>query len=155
VLLQDRLYVEILDPDGRPVAPGERGEITVTGGFNFCLPLLRYRTGDHAALIHTAAEPVLRGLAGRASVRFRHADGHWLNNIDVSHALGHLPLAHYGLHQQADGALVLRLPARSDCTDDARLALRALLGALPLTIAPIGGDDKIMQYSSDLEGATA
>lgn len=153
VLLQDRLYVEILDSAGHPVAEGERGEITVTGGFNFCLPLLRYRTGDHAALTHTSAEPVLRDLAGRAPVRFRHADGHWLNNIDVSHALGHLPLAHYGLHQQADGALALRLPALSGYADAARQALRALLGELPLTLHTITDDDKIMQYSSDLDGA--
>src|SRR5436190_1746992 len=50
VLLQPGLYVEILDADDRPVVPGTRGEVTLTGGFNFCLPLLRYRTGDHAAL---------------------------------------------------------------------------------------------------------
>src|SRR5262249_10014589 len=45
VLLQPMLYIEILDGAGHPVNAG-RGEITLTGGFNFCLPLLRYRTGD-------------------------------------------------------------------------------------------------------------
>jgi phenylacetate-CoA ligase len=49
VLLQPRLYVELLDPAGRPVPIGTRGEITLTGGFNPALPLVRYRTGDHAA----------------------------------------------------------------------------------------------------------
>src|SRR5207253_11178665 len=39
VLLQPRMYVEILDRAGRPVPPGERGEVTLTGGFNPCLPL--------------------------------------------------------------------------------------------------------------------
>lgn len=155
VLLQDRLYVEILDPHGKPVAPGQRGEVTVTGGFNFCLPLLRYRTGDHAALLHTGAEPVLQGLCGRAPVRFRHAAGHWLNNIDVSHALRHLPLPHYGLHQQADGVLVLRLPPRTPHAEAARHALGALFGDLPLTVRAIEADDKIVQYSSDLAGHDA
>ena len=37
-------------PPAEPVPAGERGEITLTGGFNFCLPLLRYRTGDFASL---------------------------------------------------------------------------------------------------------
>ncbi|HEU5058066.1 MAG TPA: hypothetical protein VFU21_16155, partial [Kofleriaceae bacterium] len=50
VLLQPRLLVEILGPDGTRLPPGARGEVTLTGGFNPYLPLLRYRTGDHAAL---------------------------------------------------------------------------------------------------------
>lgn len=151
VLLQDRLYVEILDAIGEPVAEGERGEITVSGGFNFCLPLLRYRTGDHAALVHRNGELVLVDLVGRAPVSFRHADGRWLNNVDVSHALAHVPLARYGLCQQADASLVLRLPpagmphASAVCT-----ALRELLGELPLTVRPLLADDKIRQYESAL-----
>jgi len=64
VLLQHRLYVEILDAEGKAVADGERGEITVTGGFNFCLPLVRYRTGDYASLAHGPHGPLLVGLAG-------------------------------------------------------------------------------------------
>jgi phenylacetate-CoA ligase len=47
----------------------------------------------------------------------------------------------------------LRLPAQSGCTGDARLALRALLGELPLSLHAIEEDDKIMQYSSDLDDA--
>src|SRR5262249_30239788 len=43
LLLQHCMYVEILDGQDKPLRPGERGEVTLTGGFNFCLPLLRYR----------------------------------------------------------------------------------------------------------------
>ncbi len=71
VLLQPRLIVEILAPGGEPLPPGGRGEITLTGGFNTCLPLLRYRTGDHAALRCDGPEPVLAGLEGRPPVRYR------------------------------------------------------------------------------------
>lgn len=154
VLLQDHLYVEILNPEGQPVEPGQRGEITVSGGFNFCLPLLRYRTGDYAVLRHGTAEPVLHGLVGRTAVRFRHADGRYLNNIDVSHALDHLPLAHYGLHQQADATLSLRLPGIAmGYANEARRALHTLLGDLPITTHAIKAGDKIMQYTSDLDNA--
>lgn len=41
VLLQHRLFVEILDEAGKARPPGERGEVTLTGGFNFCLPLFQ------------------------------------------------------------------------------------------------------------------
>jgi phenylacetate-CoA ligase len=109
VLLQPMLYLEILDAQGRPVDIGVRGEIALTGGFNFCLPLLRYRTGDHAALSLASDVPVLMGLSGRLPVRFRTEDGEWINNIDVTHALDQVALPQFGLHQRADGSVILRL----------------------------------------------
>jgi phenylacetate-CoA ligase len=42
-------FVEVLD-GGRPVQPGETGEIVATGFINPVMPLLRYATGDHAVL---------------------------------------------------------------------------------------------------------
>ncbi len=43
---EDYGHHEILDPRGRPVGPGEQGEITVTGLHNRAMPMIRYRTGD-------------------------------------------------------------------------------------------------------------
>jgi phenylacetate-CoA ligase len=48
-------FIEILNPQGDPCAPGQVGEITITCPRNPFLPLLRYRTGDFAAF-RTAAE---------------------------------------------------------------------------------------------------
>jgi phenylacetate-CoA ligase len=151
VLLQPRLYVEILDPQGRTVPDGERGEVTLTGGFNFCLPLLRYRTGDHASLAPGADGPVLCGLQGREPVRFRRADGSWINNIDVTHALAALPLPQYALHQRADLGLALRLSSGA-MAYAARAAglLRALFGDVALSVEAIAEEGKVRQYSSDL-----
>jgi phenylacetate-CoA ligase len=70
-LLPRRLHAEILSPSGSPCAPGERGEITVTCGENPLLPLLRYRTGDHAALSVVDDVPVLVGPEGRDPVRYK------------------------------------------------------------------------------------
>jgi phenylacetate-CoA ligase len=155
VLLQPGMYLEILDDDDRPVPPGQRGEITLTGGFNFCLPLLRYRTGDHAALGMAGDEPVLLNLQGRSPVRFRTQDGAWINNIDVTHALDQLPIAQYGLHQAADGALVLRLCGGLADEAAVRAALLALFGptqALRIEHLPTS-HGKVMQYTSALAGA--
>ena len=154
LLLQPQLYVEILDSQGQPVAAGERGEITVTGGFNFCLPLLRYRTGDYASLSFGVDGPVLMGLSGRAPVRFRTVSGAWVNNIEVTHALKLLPLAHYGFHQRADGTCVLRLNAASmPLAAAASCALAPLFGTDKILLELITTQDKIIQYTSDLEGA--
>jgi phenylacetate-CoA ligase len=39
---------EILRPDATPAAPGEMGEIVLTGLVNYAMPLIRYRVGDTA-----------------------------------------------------------------------------------------------------------
>jgi phenylacetate-CoA ligase len=156
VLLQSHLYVEILDREGRAVAPGERGEITLTGGFNFCLPLLRYRTGDHASLMPVAEGPLLVGLCGRTPVRYQLDNGEWINNIDITHALKSLPLAHFGFHQAADGALTLRLtPNALHLGDPARVLLASLFGSQPVAMVLLTAEDKIVQYTSNLDGALA
>jgi len=152
VLLQPQLYVEILDSQGKPVQSGERGEITVTGGFNFCLPLIRYRTGDYASLSTRSGEAVLISLAGRPPVRFRIQTGEWINNIEITHALKSLPLAQYGFHQRADGNCVLRLNATSmHLASSAREALIPLFGSEGISLELLTAQDKIIQYSSDLK----
>jgi phenylacetate-CoA ligase len=156
VLLQPKLFVEILDPAGNRVPTGERGEITLTGGFNFCLPLLRYRTGDFASLGFVRGEPVLRALEGRALVRFRRPDGVWLNNIDVTHALRPLPLARFSLHQRADAVFEFSVEGPAASHGDAREALTRLLGPQVLIEVkpfPSNWHAKVLQYSSALPGS--
>jgi phenylacetate-CoA ligase len=48
---EDHFLVEVVDPStGAPVAPGEEGELVFTTLTKEALPLLRYRTGDVAAV---------------------------------------------------------------------------------------------------------
>ena len=149
VLLQPRLLVEILAPDGSRRPPGERGEVALTGGFNHYLPLLRYRTGDFAALDLAGAEPVLVALTGRRPVRFRAADGSWKNNVDVSHALAPHAAAQTALHQATDGSLCLR--ARGGDLAAMRDSLALLFGAgATIEVAELVADEKVLSYTSDL-----
>jgi phenylacetate-CoA ligase len=151
VLLQHQLHVEILDDKQQPVALGDRGEIVVTGGFNFCLPLLRYRTGDYGALKWIGREGLIVGLQGREPVLFRGLSGEWFNNVDVSHALKALPTAQFGVHQNADGSLILRLSASSmRLCDQAKVALFMLLGVQDISVDSIAAEGKFLQYTTDL-----
>ncbi|MEP7200635.1 MAG: capsule biosynthesis protein CapK [Chloroflexota bacterium] len=152
LVLQHRLYVEILDAHGTVCPLGERGEITLSGGFNFYLPLLRYRTGDHASLTFRGTQPFIVGLEGRPPTIFRDTRGQTINNIDVTHALKPFALPQFALHQAADGALTMRV--RGTFADQAKLcaALLALFGAAqPLTIEEVEsfGDGKVIQYTSE------
>ncbi len=156
VLLQDRLWVEIIDDQDQPLPDGERGEIAVTGGFNFCLPLVRYRTGDQGALATIGGERIIIGLEGRTPIRFRDAAGHWHNNVEVTHALRPLPIAQFRLHQNADGGLVFGLAERSMTTAPAALAaLERLFGGTPITLEMMPDGGKAVQYTSDLESLPA
>lgn len=114
VLLPD-VYLEALDPDGERVADGQRGELTVTGGRNPFLPLVRYRTGDHGRL-GTVTLPdgrrarTILDLEGRTPVSFRAADGSRVSSVDIARRIR--PLAafvQHSLRQSLDGAVTLRL----------------------------------------------
>ena len=151
-ILPNDLYVEALDDEGRPVAPGEIGEITLTGGRNPFLPLLRYRTGDWASISYAGATPLLQNLEGRAPVVFRATDGRLLNNIDVATVLRPIPLAQFVLHQNADGSLLLRTRGGLHAERQAREALLQLFGQdQTVEVGTIPDDQwKVVPYSTDL-----
>jgi phenylacetate-CoA ligase len=153
VLLQHRLYVEILDPEGRLCPPGERGEIVLSGGLNFYLPLLRYRTNDFASLEWRGGQPVLVGLEGRPPTIYQTARGQKINNLDVTGALKHLALPQFALHQAADGSLRMRVRRAAVDAAHVRGAMLDLFGqSQPLTIEEVDSlGDKVIQYTSDLD----
>jgi phenylacetate-CoA ligase len=70
-------FVEILDDEGRPVPPGQEGNIVVTCLNNFAMPLVRYQIGDRGALASPAptngqpAPQVLNFVSGRNVDVFR------------------------------------------------------------------------------------
>ncbi|WP_394168267.1 hypothetical protein [Saccharospirillum alexandrii] len=154
-LVQATLQVEILDRQGKPVTtPTDRGEITLTGGFNPCLPLLRYRTGDYACLIEDAqGRRYLQQLDGRPPVRYKTAKG-WLNNVDITHLLQPFGLAQYQLHQDQHGGLTLGVRGNTDHTALERALANAFGTGFPVRINHLQTKtDKLIQYTSHYPGA--
>jgi phenylacetate-CoA ligase len=154
-LLHHRLYVEILDADGKPCNPGERGEIVVSGGFNPFLPLLRYRTGDYASLQFRGRLPVITDLEGRQPVIFFGANGNSINNIDISIALKPFALTQFSLRQSADGSLYLCLRGGENKARlrDVLLQLfgeqqKLMIEETEIFLSPTG---KVVQYTSDFK----
>lgn len=151
-LLPRRLFVEILDENGNPCPTGVSGEITITCGENPALPLLRYRTGDHATL----DGHLLTNLEGREPVRFRNAAGDWVNSIELTQVLSPLGIVAWQLHQSGDGSLSLIMHATGAPDSSlAAAAVRSLMGAVALKVstADLAGDTKPQRYSSDLPDA--
>jgi phenylacetate-CoA ligase len=156
-LVQPNLYVEVLDRAGAPCEPGVVGEVTVTGGFNPLLPLLRYRTGDRAALTWRGRRPVLTSLEGRAAVRLETDAGVPVNTVDVTKSLAHLPLGRWSVHQFADRSVRVQIPDPSGPdASGVRSALAGVLGSgTPVAVEGFESDAKVPAFTSDLAGLSS
>ncbi len=154
LVLPPDLYVEILDGEDRPCAPGVRGEVTLTGGRNPFAPLLRYRTGDFAALERRNGRLFLIGLDGRRPVLFPTPDGRIVHSMEVSRALRRLPLVQFRLHQDAEGEFRFGWRGAVD-GEEVRRVLQTLLGAsapLALEELPPPGPQgrKVREFESEV-----
>src|SRR5207253_1522693 len=74
--LDGDVIAEVVDEDGEPVPDGHIGHLVLTSLRNDPLPLIRYRTGDLAALDRSRcgcgrATPRLVEIAGRAMLNFQ------------------------------------------------------------------------------------
>lgn len=115
----DERLVEIVDEDGRPVAPGEVGEVVITDLTNRVFPLVRYRLGDRAALLERPCScgvtlPLMSPVDGRVSDQVRLPDGRVLDPTWFVARLAHAdqPLRQYRVVQHVDaGISVLAVPS--------------------------------------------
>ena len=74
------LIVEVIDGQGRPLSPGEAGEVVITHLATADFPFIRYRTGDVAVLDHGHCDcgrglPLLKEIQGRTTDFLVTSDG--------------------------------------------------------------------------------
>jgi len=79
--------VELLDEEGRPVEPGQLGELVVTDLTNPLMPLIRYRTGDMAVWSERPCPcgwntPTLERIEGRRDDIVTLPDGRKIGRLD-------------------------------------------------------------------------
>ena len=92
LLMSESHILEVLDQDGRPVAPGELGEAVITGLCSQAQPFIRYRTGD---IIRYTDEKCIAGrglhvigeVAGRSTDFVTRADGTIMHALAVIYVL--------------------------------------------------------------------
>ena len=88
----ETMILEILDPSGQPVAPGQTGEAVITGLHSQAQPFIRYRTGD---MIKASAEHCKAGrglhvideVVGRSTDFIVAADGTIMHALAVIYVL--------------------------------------------------------------------
>jgi phenylacetate-CoA ligase len=80
-------YLEVVDDNDHPVAPGHMGEAVCTGFVNMTMPLMRYRLGDVVQLSTQpctcgSCYPVLDGIVGRMDDILMMAEGQPIGRLD-------------------------------------------------------------------------
>ncbi|MEI7968840.1 MAG: AMP-binding protein [Betaproteobacteria bacterium] len=95
-LTAEDIVVEIVDPAGTPLPPGQAGEIVVTHLATWDFPFVRYRTGDVGILSGAACAcgrglPVLASVEGRSTDFVVTAEGSVMHGLGLIYVLRELP----------------------------------------------------------------
>lgn len=134
VVVPRRVHLEVVDDAGQPVPDGQRGELVVTVDGNPHLPLLRYRTGDSAALGWAGDRRAVLGLEGRAAVTFTASDGRSVPSVDLTQQLQHHGVHAWSVTQHGDGRVTARVLGGDPPV--VATALRRLVGDV-VTVEPV------------------
>ena len=116
-VVAENYIVEIIK-DGRPVKPGEVGEVAITDLNNHCMPFIRYRIGDLATAMDPDEHcPCGRGLPRIGSIEGRvqsiilGANGRYLLGTFFSHFFkdfDHI-VRQYQVVQEEEGSVLLKI----------------------------------------------
>ena len=85
-VLSDAVILELIGSDGRPVPPGEIGEIVITDLYSHEAPFIRYATGDMAIASSNQCPcgrplPLLERIEGRSNDSIVTPDGRVINSL--------------------------------------------------------------------------
>lgn len=117
----DAHYVEFLGRDGKPVNPGERGQIIVTDLTNFAMPLIRYKIEDVGIPSSKKCscgrtQPLIEKIEGRVADFLITPERNLVSGISLTdHFAGHLPgVAQIQIIQEELDLLTLNIVKDSD-----------------------------------------
>jgi len=124
------IVVELLDPNGCAVAPGQSGEIVVTHMATGDFPFIRYRTGDVAVACGALCAcgrglPVLEEVQGRSTDFIRTASGNRMHALALIYEVRDKPgVRAFKFIQAEDLSLELLLAGGPELTDDVQQQIR-------------------------------
>lgn len=127
--------LELLDGDGRPVGPGERGRVVGTTLHNFAMPLLRYTFGDTAVMSSRSCPcgrtlPLIERVAAREEDLLVTPDGRVVTPIAVIQGFGIVPgLTRSQIVQREPGAITVRLETPRAIAPETERELRAYVAS--------------------------
>ena len=140
-LMADAVITEIVDPEGRPVALGETGEIVVTDLYSEEAPFVRYATGDFGVASSRACEcgrtlPLLERIEGRSNDLVVAPDGRLINALALVYPLRDIEgIEQYRIAQKQVDSFHVQMTCNSQFRKDGEERIRA--GWTQLLRAPV------------------
>ena len=135
----DNLLVEVIDDDGRPVTPGERGRLVITDLRNCATPFIRYEIGDFGAVAPVSEGetcecglpfPRLSKVDGRLMYVVYAADGRKLTGLFVPYIMSQFKwIEGYQVVQDDPGRVTVRLLSREELTPERTAPVAELLAS--------------------------
>lgn len=129
-------YVEVIDASGRPLPPGQEGEVCVTLLTNYSMPLIRYRIGDVAVLSDRTCAcgrsmRLLGAVTGRVMDHFVRADGTIIHGQYFIQILYHRPwVLRFQVVQESCDHVVVNLVVSEEPGTEEKEEIRRMIRAV-------------------------
>lgn len=106
-------YVEILDFNrDEPVEPGKTGRIVITDLFNYCMPMIRYDTGDAGICEKPSDRRVLRSIEGRRMEMIFDTSGSHVSSFVITNNMWkYIEVRQYQFIQESEKEYLFKLNA--------------------------------------------
>ncbi len=112
-------FVEILEMEtDMPAKPGKRGRIVITDLYNYCMPMIRYDTGDIGQMGQCTENgieyPVLTRVEGRKLDMVSNTEGKIMSPYVVYHILKYPHIKQYQFIQECEKKYLIKLNVSSE-----------------------------------------
>ncbi len=119
-------YIEMLHPDNdTPVANGEVGRVVITDLFNFCMPIIRYDTGDLAIMTTENRDfnkaPAFSRVEGRKMDALYNTSGVWVSPYIVFEMESYEEIRQFQLIQEGEKSYTIKLNVSQPFKAEAKL----------------------------------
>jgi len=131
----DNQYIEVLK-DGKPVVPGEVGEVVITDLNNYAMPFVRYKIGDLGVLSDSKCScgrglPLLKSVNGRIMDAIKTRDGRCVTGLFFTHLMKDFEeIRQFRVIQKSYDALEIEFVRTEKYTDECLQYLRREIGKI-------------------------
>jgi phenylacetate-CoA ligase len=119
----EKVVMEFINVDGKPVSPGVSGEILATDLYNYSMPFIRYAVGDKGTLSTRQCQcgrglPLMESLEGRTTDVLVFGNGVTLSGPALTLVFKDCHIKQYQVIQETRDKLVIKIIKADDYSDN-------------------------------------